>query len=551
VTRDPFESLRSRNPVPPDTLPDAPLRVAGAIVAGPSSWRRGPAIAVASAAMVLVAGGLWLAWARGPGREVAVPTSPAITAGLGEAVPFLAATDQASTAVVYFLDARTLTLVPVARDLSVLDGRPLPDLRSLTLQILLLGPGAWDAAPLAEPVAAAESLLTTAIPAGTRLLGLEVTDGVALVDLSEEFAASPPAALAQVVFTLTGEFRAVDTVGFLIEGARQVVASRTSGLFTPYLAPATTTAGLDSVDRGWLFSYLPPVMVESPALGSTLALPATITGLTTEIDAEVHLELLDGDGAVLWQDATPATCPGCPAGHFAVEVPAPAAPGPGWATLRAYPSTLDLGSPAQFPVWLAPPPSHEEPDQPETTTSTTGTYTAPWSAEPLAADALPAVARAAWAAADNASECALLFPAHPAALGGDAVLHDRYFGGGWGLAWDLPSGPGRWEPGGEYCTDCGREAFGVAGAGMEPTGDEDAIWANRLQWTYGVDPGSAYSHAGYGYEGVTAGQAGEPLLAYLLIPDQGCLYNVWSYLGEEHLLALIGQLRFVDGMGAP
>ncbi len=139
--------------------------------------------------------------------------------------------------------------------------------------------------------------------------------------------------------------------------------------------------------------------------------------------------------------------------------------------------------------------------------------------------------------------CALLFPADPGALADGAVLHDRYFGGGWGLAWDLPSGPGRWEPGGEYCADCGREAFGVAGTGGDATGTEDAIWPNRLAWADG-------SHAGYGYEGLTSGGAGEPLLAYLFIDGQGCMYNVWSYLGEEHLLALIEQLRFVEGMGA-
>ncbi|HSQ36524.1 MAG TPA: hypothetical protein VLS92_01385, partial [Acidimicrobiia bacterium] len=143
------------------------------------------------------------------------------------------------------------------------------------------------------------------------------------------------------------------------------------------------------------------------------------------------------------------------------------------------------------------------------------------------------------------------FPADPGSLAQSAVLHDRYFGGGWGLAWDLPSGPGRWEPGGDYCPDCGREAFGVAGTGGDVTGTETLIWSDHLAWTDGSGTGYGHSRAGYGYEGLSpTGEAGEPLLAYLLIDGQGCLYNVWSYLGEEHLLSLISQLHFVEGLGA-
>lgn len=64
----------------------------------------------------------------------------------------------------------------------------------------------------------------TAIPAGTKLLGLSVANGVARVDLSKEFESgggtfSVTARLAQVVYTLT-QFPTIQSVEFYIEGAR-------------------------------------------------------------------------------------------------------------------------------------------------------------------------------------------------------------------------------------------------------------------------------------------------------------------------------------------
>jgi hypothetical protein len=35
-----------------------------------------------------------------------------------------------------------------------------------------------------------------------------------------------------------------------------------------------------------------------------------------------------------------------------------------------------------------------------------------------------------------------------------------------------------------------------------------------------------------------------------LVAGQGCLYNVWSFLGEDHLLSVIEKLRFVEGLQA-
>jgi hypothetical protein len=49
------------------------------------------------------------------------------------------------------------------------------------------------------------------------------------------------------------------------------------------------------------------------------------------------------------------------------------------------------------------------------------------------------------------------------------------------------------------------------------------------------------SRVGYGPEGGT----GPNWLAYVRIPGQDCLYNVWSRQGRAQLEQLLAQLRFV------
>lgn len=71
--------------------------------------------------------------------------------------------------------------------------------------------------------------ISTAIPAGTELLGLTIDDGIAKVDLSEEFESGGgtfgvTARLAQVVYTLS-QFPTVDAVEFYIEGEKVTVFS--------------------------------------------------------------------------------------------------------------------------------------------------------------------------------------------------------------------------------------------------------------------------------------------------------------------------------------
>lgn len=71
--------------------------------------------------------------------------------------------------------------------------------------------------------------ISSAIPAGTRLLGLTVADGIAKIDLSSEFESGGgtfgvTARLAQVVYTLD-QFPTIDSVEFYIEGKKVTIFS--------------------------------------------------------------------------------------------------------------------------------------------------------------------------------------------------------------------------------------------------------------------------------------------------------------------------------------
>lgn len=148
-----------------------------------------------------------------------------------------------------------------------------------------------------------------------------------------------------------------------------------------------------------------------------------------------------------------------------------------------------------------------------------GGMTAPWQRDVLNPGDVPQVYINVWRKAENREECALIAPVW-VDEGKDASLRAAYFGGGWGVAYDMPAL---------------RSAFGVAGTGAEAAGPSYHAWPFKREWPDG-------STAGYGPEG----GSGPNLLAYLRIPGQDCLYNVWSRLGVHHLETLLEQLRFVQ-----
>lgn len=141
----------------------------------------------------------------------------------------VATTDAEGLVATQMFLVRSERLVPVTRDLpagaspadvagSLLDGPTLPEERSQ---------------------------LRTAIPVGTSLLGVEVVEGIAYVDLSREFASvggeEEILAVAQIVLTLSA-IEGVSAVGFLLDGVATNVPLPDGGLSEvpvtgePYLA---------------------------------------------------------------------------------------------------------------------------------------------------------------------------------------------------------------------------------------------------------------------------------------------------------------------------
>jgi hypothetical protein len=190
--------------------------------------------------------------------------------------------------------------------------------------------------------------LSTAIPAGSRLLGISIKDGVATVDLSSEFAsgggsASSSFRLGQVVYTLT-QFSTVRAVLFQVEG-RTVTTFGAEGIV------------LDGPQaRADFEEQLPSIFVDRPAFGAAAGNPARIAGSANVFEATFRIALLDHSGKVLVDQRAMATCgTGC-RGTFDVTLRYDV-PRAHWGTLRTYFGSAVDGSPEDirdYPVWLTP-----------------------------------------------------------------------------------------------------------------------------------------------------------------------------------------------------
>ncbi|MDH3730327.1 MAG: hypothetical protein OES13_04265 [Acidimicrobiia bacterium] len=203
---------------------------------------------------------------------------------------------------------------------------------------------------------------------------------------------------------------------------------------------------------------------------------------------------------------------------------------------------------SQSPVSLAATPTTSAAVAKSTSTTTTTIVTtrvivptaAPWTLSPLTLNETPRVLVDQWESAENQLWCSALAPAFALPEAEDAVARAAYFGGGWAVAWDKPNGPGSTGTS-EYCEDCGRSAFGVAGVGLTVKPNTASRLPDVLEWP----DGSLAGYTGLGFE-----VDNPKRLAELVVEGQGCIYQVWSHLGDDHLVRLIESLRFVEGLQA-
>lgn len=177
--------------------------------------------------------------------------------------------------------------------------------------------------------------VSTAIPDGTELLDLDISDGTATVDLSSEFergggSFGETMRLAQVVYTLT-QFPTVDDVVLEIDGERIEVFGG-HGLMIE-----------DPMKRSDFQDLLPPIVVMSPAIGERISSPVTISGTANVFEATVSIRILDDDGNLLTETFTTATCgTGC-RGDYSKKVKFEAAGDGG--VIEVFESSAEDGSP--------------------------------------------------------------------------------------------------------------------------------------------------------------------------------------------------------------
>lgn len=231
-------------------------------------------------------------------------------------------------------DQRSAGLVPLLREVP-----RTPAIGTAAMNALLAGPSSDESA---------EREITSAVPAGSSLLGLTIEDGVATVDLSSEFESGGGSMsifvrLAQVVYTLT-QFPTVHSVLIEIEGQPSTVFS-SEGLI---LDGPLTRADYEDL--------LPAIFVDRPAYEAGIGNPARIVGSANVFEASFLITILDAEGNVILETPAMATCgTGC-RGTFDVTLPYSVAVA-GWGTLRVWEASAMDGSPQnvrEYPVWLTP-----------------------------------------------------------------------------------------------------------------------------------------------------------------------------------------------------
>jgi germination protein M len=213
-----------------------------------------------------------------------------------------------------------------------------PGVGAAALSELLSGPTAAES----------DAGLATEIPAGTRLLGLEIDDGVATVDLSSEFESgggslSMQARVAQVVHTLT-QFSTVQSVAFQLDGEPVDSVGGEGVVVDP------------PVGRADFEDLAPAILLESPAPGETVTSPFRLLGTSNTFEATFMFQLRDANGNELASGFGTATSGSGERGTFDHEVTFSGASA-GAGVLKMFEASAEDGSEihvVEIPVQISP-----------------------------------------------------------------------------------------------------------------------------------------------------------------------------------------------------
>jgi predicted Ser/Thr protein kinase len=172
---------------------------------------------------------------------------------------------------------------------------------------------------------------------------------------------------------------------------------------------------------------------------------------------------------------------------------------------------------------------------------TTANRAAPWAGARLAAADVPGITVSEWRASGLGPGCpAAGFTSTGSQVTGARPRRADFSEGQWATAWDKPGLPGSLASG-YPCPDCGRSAFGVAGIAEPEDPSTDAGYEVRTRYADG-------STAAYGPgTKLDEDDPAEPIeyQATVRLPGNRCQYTIWSYVGQDHLEALIDHLRLV------
>ena len=133
--------------------------------------------------------------------------------------------------------------------------------------------------------------ISSAIPSGVRLLGLTISEDIAVVDLSSQFGVTDDSAAiaqraAQVVLTLS-RFDSVAEVLFRQDGEPVPIQTGDGQL-------VTRPVGIDDY-----LQFAAAISVESPVYGGPAGNPMRVTGFGAVFEATFQYALTDDDGLIL------------------------------------------------------------------------------------------------------------------------------------------------------------------------------------------------------------------------------------------------------------